>query len=55
MLRGAVALGLFTLRERVVGEVGLEPTRRNRHGLLRPACLPISALAQFRDVGSLND
>lgn len=29
-----------------MGEVGLEPTRRNRHGLLRPACLPISALAQ---------
>ena len=28
-----------------MGEVGLEPTRRNRHGLLRPACLPISALA----------
>lgn len=29
-----------------VGEVGLEPTRPCEHGLLRPACLPISALAQ---------
>ncbi len=28
-----------------MGEVGLEPTRPFEHGLLRPACLPISALA----------
>jgi hypothetical protein len=38
----------------IVGEVGLEPTRPFEHGLLRPACLPISALAQRCGEGGIR-
>lgn len=45
-LVNSVVVAVVERDQHYVGEVGLEPTRPCEHGLLRPACLPISALAQ---------